>query len=165
MRTARIAILFVALAFAAALQAEEGTMSPAQGFDGEACAKHCQEMAAAHQKMMNSQKAMMEKHQAMWKDIGVELQVAKTARGDKKVAALEAALEKLVALHESMQKEMGDASMMHGGMMHGGMMHGGMMGCCAGAGMQMGMGMGMGMDCPMMKDMKAGSQTPPKPAN
>lgn len=157
MRTARIAILLVASAFAAALQAEEGTMSPAQGFDAQACAKHCQEMAAAHQKMMDTQKAMMEKHQALWKDVGVELQVAKTARGDKKVAALEAALEKLVALHESMQKEMGDASMMHGGMMHGGMM-----GCCAAAGMPM--GMQMGMDCPMMKGGK-NSQPPPKPAN
>ena len=57
--------------------------------------KHCKEMAAAHQKMMDSQKAMKEKHDAAWKEIEAELDTAKKATGEKKVAALESVVEKL----------------------------------------------------------------------
>jgi len=155
----RISIWSLALLLAGAVGAQEAKAPAAPGFDAQACAKHCQEMAAAHQKMMDAQKAMMEKHQAAWKDIQTQLDAARKARGEKKVAALESVLEKLVAFHESMQKEMGGSPMM-GGMMSG---HGGMMGCCGEAGMGMGMGMGMPMDCPMMKGTTA--QPAGKPAN
>jgi Skp family chaperone for outer membrane proteins len=147
----RISISVLVLTVAAMLGAQEKTPAAA-GFDAQACAKHCQEMAAAHQKMMDAQKAMMEKHQAAWKDIQAQLDIAKKARGDKKVAALEAAIEKLVAFHESMQKAMAESPMM---------MHGGMMGCCG----PDGMGMGMGIDCPMMKGMKTGPESSTKSPN
>jgi hypothetical protein len=155
----RISIWSMALLLAGAVGAQEAKAPAAPGFDAQACARHCQEMAAAHQKMMGAQKAMMEKHQAAWKDIQTQLDAAKKARGEKKVAALESVLEKLVAFHESMQKEMGGSPMM-GGIMGG---HGGMRGCCGEAGM--GMGMGMPMDCPMMKGMKPSAEPAPKPAN
>jgi hypothetical protein len=155
----RISIWSMALLLAGgAVGAQEAKAPAAPGFDAQACAKHCQEMAAAHQKMLDTQKGVMERHQAAWKDIQTQLDAAKKARGEKKVAALESVLEKLVAFHESMQKEMGGSPMM-GGMMMGG--HGGMMGCCGEAGM--GMGMGMQMDCPMMKGTSAQPAT--KPAN
>jgi hypothetical protein len=150
----RISVWSMALLLAGAVGAQEAKAPAAPGFDAQACARHCQEMAAAHQKMMGAQKAMMEKHQAAWKDIQTQLDAAKKARGEKKVAALESVLEKLVAFHESMQKEMGDSPMMGGMMMSG---HGGMMGCCGEA------GMGMPMDCPMMKGTTAQPGT--KPAN
>ena len=66
--------------------------------------KHCQEMAAAHQKMMDSQKAMKEKHDAAWKEIEADLDTAKKANGEKKVAALESVVEKLVAFHGEMSR-------------------------------------------------------------
>lgn len=153
----RISIWSMALLLAGAVGAQEAKTPAAPGFDAQACARHCQEMAAAHQKMMDTQKAIMEKHQAAWKDIQAQLDAAKKARGEKKVAALESALEKLIAFHESMQKEMGASPMM------GHMMKGGMMGCCGEAGMGMEMGMGMPMDCPMMKGTTAQPAT--KPAN
>ena len=155
----RISIWSLALLLAGAVGAQEAKAPAAPGFDAQACAKHCQEMAAAHQKMMGAQKAMMEKHQAAWKDIQTQLDAAKKARGEKKVAALESVLEKLVAFHESMQKGMGGSPMM-GGMVGG---HGGMMGCCGDAGT--GMGMSLPMDCPMMRGTTAGPQPTPKPAN
>ena len=155
----RISIWSMALLLAGgAVGAQEAKTPAAPGFDAQACARHCQEMAAAHQKMMDAQKAMMEKHQAAWKDIQAQLDAARKARGEKKVAALESVLEKLIAFHESMQKGMGDSPMMGGMMMSG---HGGMMGCCGEAGM--GMGMGMPVDCPMMKGTTA--QPAGKPAN
>jgi len=146
----RVSISLMALAIATSLGAQEKTPA-APGFDAQTCAKHCQEMAAAHQKMMDDHKAMMEKHEAAWKDIQAQLDVAKKARGDKKVAALETVIEKLLAFHQSMQMAMADSPMPRGGMAHGGMM-----GCCGAAGM----GMGMGMDCPMMKGMESSAKSP-----
>ncbi len=153
----RISIWSMALLLAGgAVVAQEAKTPAAPGFDAQACARHCQEMAAAHQKMMDAQKAMMEKHQAAWTEIQTQLDAARKARGEKKVAALESVLEKLIAFHESMQKGMGDSPMMGGMMMSG---HGGMMGCCGEAGM--GMKMEMPMDCPMMKGTTAQPGTKP----
>jgi hypothetical protein len=156
----RISIWSMAVLLAGAVGAQEAKAPAAPGFDAQACARHCQEMAVTHQKMMDAQKAMMEKQQAAWKDIQTQLDAARKARGEKKVAALESVLEKLIAFHGSMQKGMGDSPMMGGMMMSG---HGGMMGCCGEAGMGMAMGTGMPMDCPMMKGTTAQPAT--KPAN
>jgi Skp family chaperone for outer membrane proteins len=135
-RTRVFTLCFVLLAAAAAFaQPEKG--APGPGFDADACAKHCKEMAAAKQKMMDEHKAMMEKHAAAWKEIHAKLDEAKKSRGEKKVAALQSAIEQLLDLHESMMSKMGDGRMGHG-------MMGEMMDCCAGH-------MPMGMDCPMMK--------------
>src|SRR5512135_1674140 len=117
--------------------------------DPDACAKHCREMAAAHQK------AAAER-QAAWKEIESQLQAAKSAQGEKKVAALESVVEKLVAYHASMQS--GPA---------GCPMAGHPMACCAGdahGGGHAGM-MGHHPDhCPMMKGAPAPSEAP-KPSN
>jgi hypothetical protein len=164
----RFAVSVAALLVAGAALAQD---TPA--FDPEACAKNCREMAAAHQKAMDARKAQMEKRQAAWKDIEAQLDAAKKARGDKKVAALEAAIEKLVAFHASAPGPMGDHPMMGGAMRGpgqgrmagGGMGMGccgaGMMGCCGGGGMGPGPGP---HDCPMMKGM-AGPPEAPKPEN
>lgn len=159
----RIFAAFLVLsAAAAAAFAQQGKPAPAPGFDSDACAKHCKEMGAAKQKMMDEHKAMIEKHDAAWKEIHAKLDDAKKARGEKKVAALEAVIEQLVSFHESMMSKMHggmaccegmDHPMGHGAMpccgemghpmggMHGQM--GGMMDCCAGQ-------KPMGTDCPMM---------------
>ena len=156
MLKSRISVSLIAFVVAAALGADEKA-PPAQGFDAPACAKHCQEMAAARQKMMDAHKSMMEKQEAAWKDIQAQLDTAKKARGDKKVSALESVIEKLVAFHESMEKTMAESPMTHAGMMHGGMM-----GCCEASGMAM--GMSAGMDCPMMKGMAAPTEPTAKSA-
>jgi hypothetical protein len=146
----RIAVSLAALLVAGAAFAQQ---QPA--FDPEACAKHCQEMAAAHQKDIDARKAQMEKRQAAWKEIEAQLDAAKKARGDKKVAALESAIEKLVAFQASAPGPMGDCPMMGGTMPghgHGhGPMAGGGMACCSGSGSH---------DCPTMK----GSAGPPEAA-
>ena len=152
----RIAVSLAALLTAGAALAQE-----APAFDPEACAKNCREMAAAHQKQMDERKAQMEKRQAAWKEIEAQLDAAKKARGDKKVAALESAIEKLVAFHASAPGPMGDCPMMGGTMGgHGhGSGHGHGMACCAGSGSG-----AAAHDCPMMK----GSAGPPeaaRPAN
>ena len=96
--------------------------------DAEDCAKHCQEMKASHQKAM-------EARQAAWKEIEAQLEIARTARGDAKVAALQSAVEKLVAYEGSAPKAAAECPMM-GGTMHGkGHAAGGGMDCC-GAGMK-----------------------------
>ena len=58
---------FLVLAAAAAVFAQADKPAPAPGFDADACAKHCKEMGAARQKMMDEHKAMIEKHDAAWK--------------------------------------------------------------------------------------------------
>lgn len=148
----RFAVALVALIPASAVYAQD-----APAMDPEACAKHCREMAAAHQKAMDQR-------QAAWKEIEAQLDVARNARGDKKVAALESVVEKLVAFHGSMPGPMAGCPGMGG---HGpGPMAKGAMGCCAGEMMKdccrtRGMGpAGHGPHCPMMK----GAETP-KPAN
>ena len=79
-------------AFAAmALLAQE-----APAFDPEACAKHCREMAAARAKDAEAWKTRMQQREAAWKEIETQLQLARSSRGDKKLAALEAGLSKLV---------------------------------------------------------------------
>ena len=105
----------------------------------------------------------MDERQAAWKQIEAQLDAAKKARGDKKVAALELAVEKLIAFHASAPGAMDDCPMMGGqGPMAGvamGCCSWGMKGCC-GAG-----GPGAGRyHCPMTK----GQTSPPeasKPAN
>jgi hypothetical protein len=170
------ATLAVSVTLAASLLLAQETKAPAaMAFDKDACVKHCQEMAQAHQEMMNARKAMMERQDQAWKEIRAQIDAAKKLRGEKKVAALESALDKLVAFHESMQKDMGGmmgGPMGHGRMGHGKMMMGhpmmggpmmGMMGCCGG---MMGCcgGMGMGMNCPMMTGGTPAEGTP-KPEN
>jgi hypothetical protein len=141
MTKSRLSIVLLALLAAAVVAAQQPGPAPAKAFDSDACMKHCKEMAEAHQKMMDSQKAMKEKHDAAWKEIQAQLETAKKARGEKKVAALESVVEKLVAFHGEMQRSMGERMPgMMGGMMehHPGMGHemGGMMGCpCCQGGM------------------------------
>jgi Skp family chaperone for outer membrane proteins len=137
MTKSRLSIALLALLAAAVVAAQQPVPAPAKAFDSDACMKHCKEMAEAHQKMMDSQKAMKEKHDAAWKEIQAQLESAKKARGEKKVAALESVVEKLVAFHGEMQRSMGERmpGMMGGrgpGMGHemGGMMGHGMMGTC-----------------------------------
>ena len=83
-------------------------------FDPEACAKHCREMAAAQTKGAETREALMKQREAAWKEIEAQLQLARTSRGDKKVAALETAIEKLVAYHASTPAGMADCPMMGG---------------------------------------------------
>jgi Skp family chaperone for outer membrane proteins len=140
MTKSRFPLGLLALLVAASVAAQQppAPAPVAAGFDSEACMKHCREMAEAHQKMMDAQKAMKEKRDAAWKEIESELASAKKARGEKKVAALEAAIEKLVAFHAEMQRSMEERPGMMGhpmggpGMGHGmgGMMGQGMMGMC-----------------------------------
>jgi len=137
MTRSRLPIGLLALLVAAIVAAQQtpGSAPAAPAFDSDACLKHCKEMAQAHQKMMDSQKAMKEKRDAAWKEIETQLESAKKARGEKKVAALESAVEKLVAFHVEMQRSMGERmpGMMSGpGMGHemGSMMGHGMMGMC-----------------------------------
>jgi hypothetical protein len=145
MKNSRLPIALFALLAAAVVAAQPAPGPPPArpAFDSDACMKHCKEMAEAQQKMMDSQKAMKEKRDAAWKEIEAQLDSAKKARGDKKVAALESAVEKLVAFHGEMQRSMGERmpGMMGGmaghpmggpGMGHemGGMMGHGMMDMC-----------------------------------
>src|SRR5512143_3554403 len=123
-----------------------GQESPAM--DPEACAKHCREMAAAQEKAAAQR-------QAAWKEIEAQLEVAKNARGDKKVAALEAAVQKLVAYHASMAGQPGGCATM-GGHEHE-RMAGHAMGCCRGemkgcCGSGAAGPAGHGPHCAMMKD-------------
>ena len=160
----RLFSIAAALLVAAGASAQDKP-APPRGFDADACAKHCQEMAAQRQKMMDTRKAMADKTAAAWKEIRASVDEAKKARGEKKVAALETALDRLVAFHEQMMggkpgmPGMGGMPGMAccgGGMgaghrmMHGG--PGGMAGCCGGDMHAMGdCCSGMPDDCPMMK--------------
>ena len=160
LRTLPLALSLMVLTLGAAADAQEPKAPAAAGFDAQACARHCQEMAAAHQKTMEAHRAMAEERDAAWKEIQAQLGAARNARGEKKVAALEAAIEKLVALHEAERKGMA------GGKMPGAM---GTMACCdekgagTGMGMEMGKGMPPGMDCPMMERGPAPHEAAPKP--
>ncbi len=68
--------------------------------------KHCQTMAAARQKAQEDRMAAQQKMDAAFQQVRAELDTAKNAKGEKKVAALEAALEKLVAFHDAMHSQM-----------------------------------------------------------
>jgi hypothetical protein len=85
----RSSIAVASLFLASALS---GQQTPAM--DPEACAKHCREMVASREKAAGER-------QAAWKEIEAQLQAAKTAQGEKKVAALESVVEKLVAYQAS----------------------------------------------------------------
>ena len=146
MTKSRIPIVLLALLVAGVVAAQQ-TPGPAPAkpaFDSDSCMKHCKEMADAHQKMMDSQKAMKEKHDAAWKEIQAGLESAKKARGEKKVAALESVVEKLVAFHGEMQRSMGERKPGMMGRMAGHPMGG------PGMGHEMGgmMGHGMMEGCP-----------------
>ncbi len=153
----RFAIPLAALLAVAVVRAQQ----PPSG-DPETCAKRCQEMKASHQKAM-------EARQAAWKEIEAQLEIARNARGDQKVAALESAVDKLVAYEASAPHAMAECPMTGGTMPgHGpGPGHGRGHGPMAGAGMACCARSGAGAaahDCPMMK----GSAGPPeasKPAN
>ena len=127
--------LFVFCVASAALSQEP----PA--FEADACAKHCREMAAARAKNVDACKAHVQQRDAAWKEIEAQLQLARTSRGDKKVAALEAAVQKLVAYNASAPGAMADCPMMGGHAMASGCCAehkksaagGGMNDCCAGA--------------------------------
>jgi hypothetical protein len=122
-RFARISLALTLLASAAL-----GQESPP--FDPEACAKHCREMATARAKAADASKARMQQREAAWKEIETQLQLARSSRGDKKLAALEAAVEKLVA-YEASASGMPDCPMMGGtGMGAGGCCGGSMPDCC-----------------------------------
>jgi len=120
--------------------------------DTDACAKHCQEMKASHQKAM-------EARQAAWKEIEARLEIARNARGDAKVAALQAAVENLVAYEASAPKGMADGCSMGGSMAAHAHANGHGMACCTGSGSAT-----AAHDCPMMKG-SAGSPETAKPAN
>jgi hypothetical protein len=125
------------------LVAQEKAPPPA-GAMADECMKHCRQMAEARQKAMDAQKARMEKMEATFQSVRAQLDLAKNAKGEKKVAALEAAIEKLVSFHESMHEQMQGMPGMGPGMAMG--HHPMMMGmgsCCA--------EMAAMSDCPMMK--------------
>jgi len=118
-RFRQMAIAGVFLAAAGAAWAQDKAV-PAPGFDADACAKHCQGMAADHEKMRDSHRAMEAKTASAWKEIRAAVDEAKKTRGEKKVAYLESALDRLVSFHETMMAGM------PGGGMHPGMG----MACC-----------------------------------
>ena len=127
---------------AVAAIAQNESSAPPPPFVAEACAKHCREMATSRQKMMDEHKAMMDKRTAAWKEIRASVDAARTARGEKKIAALETALDRLVAFHEEMMAQMPEGPMGRGMMAHGMSPMGEGMECCAGH-------RGMPADCPM----------------
>ncbi len=129
-----------------------GQETPAAPEMGD-CMKHCQQMAAARQKAAEARQADQKKVDAMFQEVRAALETASKAKGEKKVAALETALEKLVAVHDAMHAQgpgpgpgmaghhpMGMGSCCEGMMAH----HPMGMGSCCGA-------MAAMEDCPMMK--------------
>ena len=140
-------------------------------FDADACAKHCREMAAARSKNVEACKARAQQRDAAWKDIEAQLQIARTSRGDKKVAALESAVQKLVAYNASAPGAMADCPMMGGHAMTSGCCAehsksaagGGMKDCCAGAMMDCcggGAHAANNHHCPMAQESPAPSPAP-----
>jgi hypothetical protein len=137
-----VASLFLATALS-------GQQTPAM--NPEACAKHCREMAASREK------AAAER-QAAWKEIEARLETAKKAQDEKKVAALESVVEKLVAYEASTPA--GPA---------GCPMSGNAMSCCGGDAKNTHGADAMGHaghdeHCPMMKGTNASTEAP-KPSN
>ena len=116
----RFAVSLAALMAVSLVRAQD-----APGMDPDACAKHCQEMKASHQKAMDARASA-------WKDIEAQLEIARNARGDQKVAALESAVQKLVALQAAAPAAMAGCPMM-AGMAHGKAGSAGGGGCCGGA--------------------------------
>ena len=104
----------VLISLAAVVASAQQSAAPAAGsekMDHDACMK----MGSAHASESQA------KHDASLKAIQADLAAARTATGEKKVAALEAALNKLIALHGEMHSAgMAEAS------------NHGTMECCAG---------------------------------
>ncbi len=156
MTKSRLPLVLLSLLAAAVVAAQTPGAAPAKPADktDDTCMKHGEKMAESCEKMMASQKAMKEKHDAAWKEIETQLAAAKTATGEKKVAALESAVEKLVAFHGETQKTAGGMACC-AGMSHEA---GAMAGHHAGMGHEMGMmGHGMMENCPCCK----GGMAPP----
>jgi Spy/CpxP family protein refolding chaperone len=121
MKKTGIAALLALTVVAVAVVADQPAAAPAAPkMDPEACMKRCKEMGEAKAKMAA-------KHDAAWKQIETDLATAKKSTGEKKVAALESVVEKLVALHG----EMNQAGTAHAAMAS---MDGHGMDCCAGKG-------------------------------
>jgi hypothetical protein len=89
-------LVAVLVSLAAAVAAAQQPAAPAR-MDHDACMKGSAEMGSAHAKAAA-------RYDAAWKQIEADLAAAKKATGEKKVAALEAVLEKLVALHGEMHR-------------------------------------------------------------
>ena len=127
MKKTGIAVLICLIAAVAGADQPAAAPATAARMDPEACMKKCKEMGAEHAKMSEAHKAARAKQDAAWKQIEADLASAKKATGDKKVAALESVVEKLVALHGEMRQAEGGHAMMAGMDGHG-------MDCCAGKG-------------------------------
>ena len=125
MKKTGIAVLFCLIAAVAV--ADKPAAAPAAKMDPDACMKKCKEMRAEHAKMAEAQKAVRAKQDAAWKQIEADLASARTATGEKKVAAMESVLEKLVALHGEIRQAEGAHGMIAAMDGHG-------MDCCAGKG-------------------------------
>ena len=113
------ALLALAVVAVAAVADQPAAAPAAPKMDPEACMKRCKEMGEA-------QARLAAKREAAWKQIEADVVAAKNAKGDKKVAALESAVEKLVALNAEMQAGGGHVMMAS--------MDGHGMDCCAGKG-------------------------------
>jgi len=135
MKKTGIAALLVLTAISVAASGDQPAAAPAAPkMDPEACMKRCKEMGEAKAKLAA-------KHDAAWKQIESDLASAKKASGEKKVAALESVLEKLVALHGEMRQSEAPHAMMASMDGHG-------MDCCAGkGGAAMASMSGKAMDC------------------
>jgi hypothetical protein len=108
--------------------------------------KHCQQMAAARQKAQEAQQAARNKMDAMFQEVRAALDTASKSKGDKKVAALQTAFEKLVAYHDAMHPQvsaMGEPHPMGMGSCCPGMEEHAMGGGCC--------GMASMKECPMMR--------------
>jgi hypothetical protein len=133
-KTGIAALLALTIAAVAATGDQPAAAPAAPKMDHEACMKRCKEMGEARAKMAA-------KHEAAWKQIEADLATAKKATGEKKVAALESVVEKLVAFHG----EMSQAGTAHATMAS---MDGHGMDCCAGkGGAAMASMSGKAMDC------------------
>lgn len=102
MKSSRLPVALLAL-FVAAVMAARQAPAPAATSESDACKKHCGEMAAQCQKMAESRKAAKAKSDAARKDVETQLAAAKKGCDEKKFAALEAAVEKFVALQSETQ--------------------------------------------------------------
>jgi hypothetical protein len=133
MKRTAIAILVSLAAAVAAAQQPAAPSAPASSkMDHDACMGGSGDSAHA--------KAMA-KHDAAWKQIQADLATAKKATGEKKVAALESVVERLVALHG----EMSQAGTSHAAMAS---MDGHGMDCCSKKGeAAMASMSGKAMDC------------------
>ena len=102
MKKSRLPVAVLALLVAAVMAARQAP-APPPASDSEACRKHCGEMAAQCQKMADSRKAVKAKSDTARKEVEAQLASARKGCDEKKFAALEAAVEKFVALQVEVQ--------------------------------------------------------------